>query len=392
MPYQSNRELPKTVKDAIPSGKGRTLFRNVVNAQLDAGKSESVSFASAWASLERAGYEKGEDGKWKVVQKSHVDKELEQAIKTSYEQDLCYNLHKIHGVIEKAEYQGKEVTLNKPFRTPGKTKKFAVYVKDGNKVKIVRFGDPDMEIRRDDKEARDNFRARHNCDAATDKTTAKYWSCRMWDQKPVSEIVGKRQLSDDQFTTDLEAKARSVDLGFGGEIHVHQTSDGQAAYMPGASHEEYLQRFEELADVDEGQKRVVEISIVVKSDGEILKRDDEQRIVYGWASVIEKDGEPVVDRQGHMIEEDELVKAVHEFVSESREGKVMHEGGQTSRIVDSIVFTKDLQEAMGINLGQVGWMVGVKVDNDDVWEMSKRGELPMFSIGGSGMLEDVDEQ
>lgn len=83
--------------------------------------------------------------------------------------------------LNEAEYQGKEVTLDKPFRTPGETKKFAVYVKNSaGKVVIVRFGDPNMEIKRDDPERRKNFRARHNCDSATDKTTPKYWSCYQW--------------------------------------------------------------------------------------------------------------------------------------------------------------------------------------------------------------------
>ena len=80
-----------------------------------------------------------------------------------------------------AEYQGRKVSLNKPFRTPDGPKKFGVYVRnDKGNVVIVRFGDPDMSIRRDDDEARKSFRARHKCDDATDKTTARYWSCRQW--------------------------------------------------------------------------------------------------------------------------------------------------------------------------------------------------------------------
>jgi len=59
-------------------------------------------------------------------------------------------------------------------------KKFKVYVKDGDKVKKVMFGDPNMEIRKDNPEARKSFRARHKCDTAKDKTTPRYWSCRMW--------------------------------------------------------------------------------------------------------------------------------------------------------------------------------------------------------------------
>ena len=82
---------------------------------------------------------------------------------------------------EESEYQGKVVTLNKPFRTSGGPKKFAVYVKNSSgNVVIVRFGDPKMEIKRDDPARRKSFRARHNCDTANDKTTPRYWSCYQW--------------------------------------------------------------------------------------------------------------------------------------------------------------------------------------------------------------------
>ena len=72
-------------------------------------------------------------------------------------------------------------TLNKPFRTPSGPKKFSVYVKNekGNVVK-VNFGDPNMEIKRDDPKRRKSFRARHNCDNPGPKTKARYWSCRQW--------------------------------------------------------------------------------------------------------------------------------------------------------------------------------------------------------------------
>jgi len=78
-------------------------------------------------------------------------------------------------------YQGKKVTLNKPFYTPGERKKSAVYVKNpADKVVIVRFGDPDMRIKKSNPERRKNFRARHNCAEAKDKTTPKFWSCAAW--------------------------------------------------------------------------------------------------------------------------------------------------------------------------------------------------------------------
>jgi hypothetical protein len=84
----------------------------------------------------------------------------------------------------------KKVKLNKPFRTPSGPKKFSVYVKNdkGNIVK-VNFGDPNMEIKRDDPERRKSYRARHNCDNPGPKWKAEYWSCKMWSKTNVSDLT-----------------------------------------------------------------------------------------------------------------------------------------------------------------------------------------------------------
>ena len=80
-----------------------------------------------------------------------------------------------------SEYQGRKVTLNKPFRTPDAKKKFAVYVRNKEgKVIIIRFGSQEMSIKRDDPARRKSFRARHKCDQQKDKTTPAYWSCFQW--------------------------------------------------------------------------------------------------------------------------------------------------------------------------------------------------------------------
>jgi hypothetical protein len=78
-------------------------------------------------------------------------------------------------------YRGETFSgYNKPKRTPGANKKFAVLAKKGDQVKIIRFGDPNMEIKKDNPERRKSFRARHKCDTATDKFSARYWSCKKW--------------------------------------------------------------------------------------------------------------------------------------------------------------------------------------------------------------------
>jgi hypothetical protein len=81
----------------------------------------------------------------------------------------------------RVEYRGETFSgYNKPKRTPGKNKKFAVLAKKGDDIKLVRFGDPNMTIKKNIPERRSNFRARHNCDTAKDKFSARYWSCKKW--------------------------------------------------------------------------------------------------------------------------------------------------------------------------------------------------------------------
>lgn len=79
------------------------------------------------------------------------------------------------------KYRGETFAgYNKPKRTPKKNKKSAVLAKKGNEIKIVRFGDSNMSIKKDQPGRRKNFRARHNCDTAKDKFSARYWSCKAW--------------------------------------------------------------------------------------------------------------------------------------------------------------------------------------------------------------------
>ena len=108
------------------------------------------------------------------------------------------------------------------------------------------------------------------------------------------------------------------------------------------------------------------------------------------AYVSEEDGQQVIDHSGDVIEPDELAKAAHDFILNYRKAKAMHNGAAIGEFVESIVFTKDVQAALGINLNKTGWFVGLKVHDDDVWKRFKSGEYAMFSIGGFGekLLEE----
>lgn len=140
-----------------------------------------------------------------------------------------------------AEYQGRKVTLNKPFRTSGGPKKFGVYTKNekGNVV-LVRFGDPNMEIKRDDPQRRKNFRSRHNCDSPGPKWKARYWSCRQWRGGKKVEAG----MEDYIFSTREGAEKKSKEIGFDGATHMDRMADGTPMYFPGPNEEEFQKWFD----------------------------------------------------------------------------------------------------------------------------------------------------
>jgi len=276
MPYTSNDALPKAVRSKLSTHQ-QSVFRNVYNSMMaQEGMSESRAFAGAWSQAKQA--------------------------------------------VEKALHQGKEVTLDKPFRLPeGSGKKFGVYVKSGDGVKKVTFGDPNMEIRRDDPDARSNFRARHSCDTATDKTTPRYWSCRAW----------------------------------------------------------------------ESDTTVTELTNKIQVEGQILKQLDEERLAFGWAYVSTVKGEFSLDHSGEFIRPEQLAKAATNFMLSMRTAKSMHTGESIGEVVHSMPLTNDIAKALGIQSDREGWVVAVKVYNDQVWQDVKSGKLAAFSIGGRALKEMV---
>ncbi|MFW6202596.1 MAG: XkdF-like putative serine protease domain-containing protein [Gemmatimonadota bacterium] len=129
------------------------------------------------------------------------------------------------------------------------------------------------------------------------------------------------------------------------------------------------------------------------AEGEIRKVDAERRLAFGWAYVaVAKDGTPVEDHSGDVLDPDTLEDPVYDYVLHSREGDAMHTGPVAARMVESVVFTADKLEKMGLADGTVpiGWWVGFKVDDDAVWKAVKAGRLTMFSIGGRGARPEAD--
>lgn len=134
---------------------------------------------------------------------------------------------------------------------------------------------------------------------------------------------------------------------------------------------------------------------LLKSRFKIMKSDDEKMLAFGWASVsMRMGGEVIEDWQGDIIEPAELEAAAYEYVRLYGEGGEMHERGGVAVLIESAVFTEEKMEAMGIPAGTlpVGWWIGFKVLDKEVWEKVKDGTYPMFSIEGEAERVEADEE
>lgn len=119
------------------------------------------------------------------------------------------------------------------------------------------------------------------------------------------------------------------------------------------------------------------------TDVPIVKTIPEQRLVFGWASVIEENGQSVVDSQGDVISEADLEKAFYGFAQDFRVAGEMHERYDAGEMVECMVFTREKQAALGIDLKKIGAWVGFRV-SEKIFDKVKSGEYRAFSIGGSG--------
>lgn len=126
----------------------------------------------------------------------------------------------------------------------------------------------------------------------------------------------------------------------------------------------------------------------------IKKSDDDKHLAFGWANVsITENGQQIEDYHEDLIDPEVLEQAAYQFVELYREGGEMHERGGCAVLVESMVFTAEKQRALGLPDGTlpIGWWIGFKVTDEEVWEKVKDGTYPMFSIEGEAIREPVEE-
>ena len=211
-----------------------------------------------------------------------------------------------------AEYEGKEVKLNDPFRLPsGSKKKFGVYVKNpktGNVIK-VEFGDPNLSIKRDDPERLKNFRARHNCDQKTDKTTPGYWSCKFWEKdKPVSKLLKK-------------GKVESVGEGCGCDECMNESRKKKITYVINRRTGEVVYGPTDVADAKQFLKKQPQPrKFVIRDIRESVQLDEQGSVVKTFGNT--RDYMPLIKKFGMEKQFRSMMRDLKKF-GESGDGLIM---------------------------------------------------------------------
>lgn len=140
---------------------------------------------------------------------------------------------------------------------------------------------------------------------------------------------------------------------------------------------------------------VAKRNTVEHAEAEIVCKDDEQQTVFGWAYITHDTlGELNVDGSGEFIDDTgELEKMAYGFVLKARTGDANHDNVVKSTMIESMVFTPEKIDAMGLQKGDlpVGWWTGWKIHDKDVWDDVKKRKLTSFSIYGRSTKKDVTE-
>jgi hypothetical protein len=130
----------------------------------------------------------------------------------------------------------------------------------------------------------------------------------------------------------------------------------------------------------------------ISAEVEVVKSDDYENLAFGWANVaFTADGAQIVDAQGHLIDVEELESTAYNFVVKGFGSGDMHDSDDFGELVESVVFTREKMERMGLPEGTLpeAWWLGFRLPPEQHAKV-RSGERTMFSIEGSAKLHPFD--
>lgn len=128
----------------------------------------------------------------------------------------------------------------------------------------------------------------------------------------------------------------------------------------------------------------------------------DQQLAFGFLTMSTVGDKYVADIDNDLIETAEIEKAQYNYVLNARMQGDNHERLGVGRLVESIVFSKEKQEAIQKSLRDLGidatcdlgceavWG-GFLIEDDEVWEATKRGERMGWSLGGKAKRVPINE-
>ena len=132
---------------------------------------------------------------------------------------------------------------------------------------------------------------------------------------------------------------------------------------------------------------------------QVFLESEERHMVYGAALIPNKDIYRNNGEQEFYINftEESIVKMSQDFMKNYRQNEVTldhEEMANDITIVESWLVEdpyKDKANALGINVPKGTWMIGMKVNQIDVWDRVKNGELKGFSVESMISLEEFSK-
>jgi hypothetical protein len=125
----------------------------------------------------------------------------------------------------------------------------------------------------------------------------------------------------------------------------------------------------------------------------IVRKDDAKRVVYGWASVssVRKSNgtfEPYIDLQGDWMTDETMEEMAHDYCTNSRATKCMHQGSEIGHCVASMPLTEEIMKVFGIECDRAGWLVAMRITDPLTWAKVASNAFSGFSIGGFAEFEE----
>lgn len=358
MPYTTNADLPKAVRDKL-KGKKLRQWRHIFNSMIDNGSSEAQAFSGAWSAVKKPKVAKAQMA-------ADVFTTQPEAASRSVDLGLDGATHMVQD------------PMGQVYFMPGED------AEDYMSSYDAPFTESENVANRDNVKL--NWNLGPEAASALPDANKEYWDkmATIWN---VSPQEARRQLcANCEYFNDSPDAMKYMETVPTDNYDVDGGGRGFCSKFDFICHNlRTCQAWEELEQDDMNESEPMEKSI----EGKIFKSNDEQRLVYGWASVITEKGVPVVDRQGDVIDADTLVKAVSDFMEHVRVGKAMHSGEQVGVVLHSMPITKEIGASLGIQSDREGWLVAYKVYDEQVWQDVKSGKLAAFSIGGRATREEI---